>query len=174
MLVFGVATGGATGGASLPSQKLLVRSAKSRVQKQHRLVDMQLLRHLRAATWRWQTTMGRRRSPVGVRPRTVGTLRSARRAARNAYVAYLNPPHKREWLCIHRYEGSWKDDGAPYYGGLQMDLGFQSTYGRTLLQRKGTANHWTPLEQMWVAERAYRSGRGFYPWPNTARMCGLI
>jgi hypothetical protein len=25
-----------------------------------------------------------------------------------------------------------------------------------------------------VAERAYRSGRGFYPWPNTARACGLI
>jgi hypothetical protein len=27
---------------------------------------------------------------------------------------------------------------------------------------------------MWVAERALRAGRGFYPWPNTARMCGLI
>lgn len=25
-----------------------------------------------------------------------------------------------------------------------------------------------------VAERARRSGRGFYPWPNTARECGLI
>ena len=34
------------------------------------------------------------------------------------------------------------------------------------------ADHWTPIEQMWVAERAYRSGRGFYPWPNTARYCG--
>jgi len=32
----------------------------------------------------------------------------------------------------------------------------------------------SPLEQMWVAERAYRNGRGFYPWPNTARYCGLI
>ncbi len=30
------------------------------------------------------------------------------------------------------------------------------------------------VEQMWVAERAHRSGRGFYPWPNTARYCGLI
>jgi hypothetical protein len=27
---------------------------------------------------------------------------------------------------------------------------------------------------MWAAERAHRSGRGFYPWPNTARYCGLI
>ena len=59
-------------------------------------------------------------------------------------------------------------------GGLQMDLGFQRTYGGGLLSRKGTANHWTPLEQMWAAERAHRSGRGFYPWPNTARYCGLI
>jgi hypothetical protein len=26
---------------------------------------------------------------------------------------------------------------------------------------------------MWVAERAYRT-RGYWPWPNTARYCGLI
>src|SRR5205823_13975611 len=115
VLVFGVTTGGATGGASLPSQKLLVRSAKIHVQKQHRLVDVQRLRRLRAATWRWQTTMGTRRSPVAVRPSTVDTLRSVRRAARSAYVAYLNPPHKRQWLCIHRYEGSWSDSGDPYW-----------------------------------------------------------
>ena len=55
-----------------------------------------------------------------------------------------------------------------------MDLGFQQHYGRMLLRVKGTADHWTPLEQMWIAERAYRSGRGFYPWPNTARSCGCI
>jgi hypothetical protein len=55
-----------------------------------------------------------------------------------------------------------------------MDLSFQRTYGADLLRKKGTANRWTPLEQIWVAERAYRSGRGFHPWPNTARACGLI
>jgi hypothetical protein len=84
-----------------------------------------------------------------------------------------NSPHLREFLCIHHYEGSWTDSGGPYYGGLQMDLGFQAAYGRALLRTKGTADHWTPLEQIWVAERAYKS-RGFYPWPNTARFCGLI
>ena len=42
-----------------------------------------------------------------------------------------------------------------------------------LLARKGTADRWSPLEQMWVAEHAYKT-RGFYPWPNTARYCGLI
>ena len=82
-----------------------------------------------------------------------------------------NPRH---WLCIQGYEGRWNDPGAPYYGGLQMNYGFMATYGRELLRRKGTADHWTPLEQMIVAERARRSGRGYYPWPNTARWCGLI
>jgi hypothetical protein len=172
VLVFGVATSG----ASLTAQKVLVRSAKpSRVrQQQHRFVDVQRLRHLRAATWRWQTTMGTRRSAVAVWPRTVGTLRSVRRAARSAYLSYLNPPHKRQWLCIHRYEGSWSDSGDPYWGGLQMDRSFMEGYAPHHLLRRGFANHWSPLEQMWVAERAYRSGRGFYAWPNTARACGLI
>jgi hypothetical protein len=26
---------------------------------------------------------------------------------------------------------------------------------------------------MWVAERAYKT-RGFWPWPNTARVCSLL
>ena len=86
----------------------------------------------------------------------------------------MHPPHLSAWTCIHRYEGAWTDTGAPYYGGLQMDLGFQRTYGAALLARKGTADHWTPLEQMWTAEKAFRSGRGFWPWPNTARYCGLL
>jgi hypothetical protein len=85
-----------------------------------------------------------------------------------------NPPHLSAWLCIHRYEGNWTDPNSPYYGGLQMDYSFQRSYGGALLNSKGTADHWTPLEQMWVAERAYSSGRGFYPWPNTARFCNLI
>jgi len=93
---------------------------------------------------------------------------------KQVFNAYQNPPHKSAWSCIHRYEASWADDGSPYYGGLQMDYSFQRTYGYYLLQIKGTANHWNPLEQMWVAEYAFRSGRGFYPWPNTARYCHLI
>jgi hypothetical protein len=85
-------------------------------------------------------------------------------------------PHKWAWLCIHRYEGSWTAaTGNGYYGGLQMDYAFMRKYGGHLLSSKGPANNWTPLEQMWVAEiAAFRRGRGFYPWPNTARKCGLI
>ena len=84
------------------------------------------------------------------------------------------PPHKAQWLCIHRYEGRWNaNTGNGYYGGLQADLDFQRTYAPWLLRHKGTADHWTPHEQMWMAERAWRT-RGFWPWPTTARMCGLL
>ena len=130
----------------------------------------------RRETWRWERVMGRpltrqlRSSIADPAGKLVAWKRVAARTRRRAQ----NPPHKRAWLCIHRYEGAWTDPDPPYYGGLQMDLSFQRIYSSGLLRRKGTANHWTPLEQMWTAERAHRSGRGFYPWPNTARYCGLI
>lgn len=92
-----------------------------------------------------------------------------------AYIQHLShPPHERQWWCIHHYEGAWNDTGSPFWGGLQMDWSFQKTYGGMQWKLYGTADHWTPLEQMWVAERAFYAGRGFYPWPNTARYCGLI
>ncbi len=127
----------------------------------------------RSETWHWQRLMGVRlaRPAPGDPLRALGLWQ--RRAGYYRQLA-LHPPHLRDWLCIHRYEGSWTDAGGPYYGGLQMDISFQRHYGAYLLRAKGTANHWTPLEQMWVAERARRSGRGFYPWPNTARYCGLM
>jgi hypothetical protein len=79
------------------------------------------------------------------------------------------------WKCIHRFEGSWKDSGDPFWGGLQMDRQFQQTYGTDMLRAYGGyADRWHPYDQMIVAERARRSGRGYYPWPNTARYCGLI
>lgn len=168
--------GAATGAASLASEKLLLASAKpGRSHKQrHRAVDSKLLLHLRSITWRWQSTMGMRRTARPISPATARTLRLWRRTARGAFLAYVNPPHKSAWLCIHRYEGSWSDTGDPYWGGLQMDRGFMDTYAPHHLLRRGWANRWSPLEQMWVAEHALRSGRNFYAWPNTARACGLI
>jgi hypothetical protein len=138
------------------------------------------IEHHRDETWRWERLMHTHRTPFRNSARNVRSLAYRkwvaslwqRRASRAKHRA-LNPPHKREWLCIHRYEGAWNDAGGPYYGGLQMDLEFQSTYGHELLRKKGTADHWTALEQMWVAELAQRT-RGFWPWPNTARYCGLI
>ena len=132
------------------------------------------------ATWHWQYLMGTRRSPTtGESPAQLGIAGSKKalhrwqRLARTARRAAQHPPHLAAFMCIHRYEGSWNDAGAPFYGGLQMNYGFQASYGGALLRQKGTADHWTPLEQIWVAEKALRS-RGFYPWPNTARYCGLI
>jgi hypothetical protein len=77
--------------------------------------------------------------------------------------------------CIHKYEGAWNaNTGNGYFGGLQMDYGFMRAYGSEYLRRWGTANNWSPIVQINVAIRAYLSGRGWYPWPSTARMCGLI
>lgn len=89
--------------------------------------------------------------------------------------AQVPPALARDFACIHRYEGGWTDDtGNGYYGGLQMDIGFQSRYGSDFLRRWGTADHWPAWAQIQAAVRAYRSGRGFWPWPNTARDCGLL
>ena len=135
----------------------------------------------RALTWRWQRVMSRRPMHGSSSYRTDPSRRYKRwvldlwrvRAVRARRLA-LHPPYRSAWLCIHRYEASWHDPNAPYYGGLQMDLSFQAHYAPALLRRKGTADHWTPLEQIWAAERARRSGLGFSPWPNTARLCGVL
>jgi hypothetical protein len=130
----------------------------------------------RRKVWHWQRVMGR---PVTLTlshppPQLADRVPVWRHVAKRTWAHAQHPPHAEAWRCIHSYEAGWGDAGGPYYGGLQMDLGFQQRYGAYLLRKKGTANRWTPLEQMWVAERAYRAGRGFYPWPNTARVCGLI
>jgi hypothetical protein len=136
-------------------------------------------RAYRRETWRWQQLMNKRRTPARkgefhishAYRRWVNRLWRSRAitARRRAH----NPPRYREWMCIHRYEGGWRLIDGPYYGGLQMNMEFQRMYGTELLARKGTADRWTPIEQIWVAERAYRE-LGYQPWPNTARMCGLL
>jgi hypothetical protein len=132
------------------------------------------------ATWRWERVMGATRTPTEGRVLAEMSIRDIEQARvlwkHRAAVARRRaqrPPHLAAFLCIHRYEGSWTDGGPPYWGGLQMDLGFQRTYGPRLFRAKGTADHWTPLEQIWTAERAVKT-RGFWPWPNTARLCGLL
>lgn len=131
-------------------------------------------RRLRDSTLRWQILIGLRRAHSAAPLDTRRALLYWRRHARYVRKVAARPPHRRGWLCIHRFEGSWQDGSDPYWGGLQMDRGFMSHYAPRQLLRRGWANRWTPLEQMWVAERAHRSGRGFGPWPNTARSCGLF
>ena len=138
------------------------------------------LQHYEQTTWRWQRlagvsatqTAGRRLASMGVSD-LQKTVKAWQRRAVAAHRRAQHPPHLVQWLCIHHYEGAWNDVGGPYWGGLQMDLTFQEHYGSWLYRMKGTADHWTPLEQMWVAEKALQV-RGFWPWPNTARSCGLL
>jgi hypothetical protein len=151
-----------------------------------RVAQLEEIDEFRIETWRWQSLMREPRTPTSYREREVDSpqylewVRDLWRArARTAERQAEHPPHRGAWLCIHHYERDpaqgWSTrTGNGYYGGLQMDLRFQRLYGPDLLRRKGTADNWTPVEQMWVAERAHGTGRGFYPWPNTARSCGLI
>jgi len=147
-----------------------------------RTSEFRVIRQLRHTTWHWQNVMGVSRTPASHSARKVSSakyrgwvLRLWQTRATHVRRLVGSVPHKSQWLCIHRGEAAWNaHTGNGYYGGLQMDLSFQRSYGRYLLRLKGTADHWSPSEQMWVAERAYKSGRGFYPWPNTARACGLI
>jgi hypothetical protein len=164
-----------------------VQASKRASQARHLAVVAELRRTLdgihtkRDLTWKWDDVMATSRARYGgyaehswslAYRKSVLSLWTQRAA--QAQRQAQNPPRLKDWLCIHHYEGAWNDPNAPYYGGLQMDWSFMQAYGGSLLRRKGTADHWTPLEQIWVAERAYESGRGFYPWPNTARWCGLI
>jgi hypothetical protein len=80
-----------------------------------------------------------------------------------------------DFTCIHGYEGSWvSNTGNGYYGGMQMDLAFQKLYGPDFYAKYGTADNWPIRAQLTASARAYSSGRGFGPWPNTARACGLL
>jgi hypothetical protein len=90
-------------------------------------------------------------------------------------------PRWNEWQCIARFESTkrWNmappSSGGAYWGGLQMNIEFQRTYGADMIRRHhgGLANTWTAPEQITVANRAWKT-RGYWPWPNTARACGLL
>lgn len=170
-LLFGV------GAATVPQGRA---SDQARAMPDGKAMVRTIQRYQRA-TWRWQRLMGVRRTPNlrrYLRTRDITYKRHVlqqwrRRAIRARHRAH-NPPHEAAWRCLQRHEGRWDDRWDPYWGGLQMDRSFMQHYAPRHLLRRGWAHTWTPIEQMWVAERALRAGRGFYPWPNTARLCGLM
>jgi hypothetical protein len=146
--------------------------------------------YYRSSVWRFERRMGKKPTRPTYGEHVVGSCEQVapfvtrwRKLANTRYkqlLAYVKrnsltrPLHYSAWLCIHSHEGAWNDYGDPYWGGLQMDRSFMYSYGRDMIARyHGFANVWPPLAQMIVAERAYRS-RGFSPWPNTARYCGLL
>lgn len=147
----------------------------------------------RDATHRWQTQRDARLTPAGNAERSPGCRyvrwaahrwQHRARAERHAYrawlLAMLGPNSTSgKWGCIHSREAAWNDEGLPQMGGLQMDPDFQATYGSEFIRSWGDAGHWPIWAQLVAAERAYHGyagygARGFGPWPNTARACGLL
>jgi hypothetical protein len=137
---------------------------------------------LRNETWDWQRLMRVPLTPTSYGERDAGDAYRAwlrdlwQTRADRAEAKAQSPPNERIWRCIHRHEasraGGWATStGNGYYGGLQMSMTFQRVLAPELLRDKGTADNWTAVEQMWVAERALRRGYGFTPWPNTAYRC---
>jgi hypothetical protein len=170
--LFGIAAAG------LPTENV-VQPSQARLDEGQ--VIVRKIRRYERATWGWQRLMGVRRTPTRrlyLRTRDLDyrlhVLAQWRRRAIHARHRVHNPPHERAWRCLQSYEGAWTDSGDPYWGGLQMDRSFMSAHAPHHLLRRGWADRWSAVEQMWVGERALRAGRGFYPWPNAARICGLI
>lgn len=170
VLVLGVFAGAALG--------LFARPAGAEEQP----TVLRQIERYQSETWHWQQLMKRPKTPAdeaasrsSSRAFRGWVLRLWKQRAGAARDHASHPPQREAWLCIQRHEAPWRaNTGNGYYGGLQMDVSFQRRYGARLLRRKGTADNWTPLEQIWVAVHAHASGRGFYPWPRTARACGVL
>ena len=85
----------------------------------------------RDETWRWQDVMSASHVRYGGYAERSHNLRYTKSVlalwknrAWQVRRQAQNPPRLRDWMCIHRYEGSWNDPNGPYYGGLQMDMSF--------------------------------------------------
>jgi len=132
------------------------------------------------------------RATPNVRQAAPESWSSTARAAPPSLHPINDPGPVKAWLCIHSHEAAWTNDHrtwdgrwSDYEGGLQMDGGFQQTYGLDFIRRHhGLGAHaWTPREQMIAANRArvgvdwrgasWPGVRGFGPWPNSSRLCGL-
>lgn len=107
------------------------------------------------------------RQDGAARAQTIRALRRGLRARGHGH-SYLEGA----LLCIQTFEAPWAYDGPVYDGGLQMDADFQRTYGREFVRAFGAASNWPVSVQLAVGIRGWID-RGWAPWPNTARRCGL-
>lgn len=159
--VVGVALGGAVANAQADNSQPVATTPAAK---------MQTFKGKGPEFWHWRYVKER-----AMHGNTGEKARIAQKALKMTLSADLYGTHwiERAFMCIHSFEGSWQDPNAPYYGGLQMDEGFQRSYGREFYDKFGTADKWPISVQLAVGIKAYLSGRGFGPWPNTARYCGL-
>lgn len=131
--------------------------------------------------WRWQFVLEKRDGADLQRrlTRRVLEVRALRRQVRSTLAFPTGHWLDGAFLCIHRFERhpnqGWQTaTGNGFNGGLQMDADFQRTYGPEWARRAfGESAHlWPASVQISAAIHAWTT-RGFGPWPNTSRMCGL-
>jgi hypothetical protein len=149
--------------ADMPAQQLQPSTAPDVTPPER--VATQLTRRLASL----EQTVRRQASIIRTQGSIVRKLRHSLRASLDTTGGLAQA-----FLCIHSFEAAWTDAGSPYWGGLQFDGGFMATYGGAFLRAWGTAEHWPAFVQVAVAENAYLSGRGFFAWPTSARLCGLL
>jgi hypothetical protein len=149
---------------------ILLTDAVGSTQAEPAVVVKQTFKGKGPEFWHWRYKTEKR-----LHQGTAEQARTARKALKMTLSADLYGTHwiERAFMCIHGFEGSWQDPNAPYYGGLQMDMSFQKAYGPEYLAKFGTADNWPISVQLAVGIKAYLSGRGFGPWPNTSRYCNL-
>jgi hypothetical protein len=139
-----------------------------------------LERHPKAGALKLRNRRLRPRDVVEARFKTLvwRGLRLAGVAWLDYHIGDINPGSP--FGCIHGNEANWRDAGDPHWGGLQMDGGFMDTYGADYQRAfHGLADRWPIWAQVNAAYRAYHGfagygARGYGPWPNTGRACGLL
>ena len=152
------------------------------------------IRAFRAATWREQGERCRSRTPLDGstvaqkplyrvkawnRPRVLRAWMRWHRQARSQ-SSYCFASRAWAWYysgstqCVCNREGGWSsvNPAGPYYGRFQMDASFQRAYGPEYVARYGTGVWSDQTAQVVTAYRGWLA-RGWSPWPNTARACGL-
>jgi hypothetical protein len=124
----------------------------------------------------WARRAVQARKDANARARTIRQLRSVVRARLDMPTGHWLDG---AFLCIHRWERNprqgWQTStGNGYAGGLQMDDDFVHTYAPAWVIEKfgADASKWPASVQITVAIRAWTT-RGFGPWPNTRKSCGL-
>lgn len=160
---------------SLPRPPALRASLARRIAYNHRLA-LRLRRIYPGRVARSFATPRTRRGSAAFRLWQERSASAALAVAAHAMRrAQISSGLRQAFLCIHRFEGAWDSNtGNGYYGGLQMDEHFMSLFGGRFVRRWGTADNWPAWAQLETAVRAHEAGLGFTPWPNTARLCGLL
>lgn len=171
--------GGETPSALLPSAAALIAARVSGADQCR--AARKAVRYYRAKVAEYSAQMGRRVSGTirgGPCPRYLAKIfRAKAQKIRMAYRQWFTRTYEK-WRCIHEHEGAWTSNtGNGYWGGLQMDWGFQHTYGPEFIRRYGLAHRWPVWAQLIAAERAFDGfagfgPRGYHPW-GTRGMCGL-